>query len=310
MRDKEEIIRRLHAFLEEHGEEYASPEAAAEAFLARLEEAEEETAGPELSLSDRERANQLLGELQFARTEKEYRSTIKRALELDPENIDARIMALDEDSPTYLADLAQIVEDGEAFLKREGLSEPDAIGNYWLILETRPFVRAKRAYANALYERRMKRKAVEQLEELLRLNEGDNTGARYDLMTLYNDLEEQNKARELYQRYSEPAAFMLLPLILLSLKAGDELGAKRYYKQLMDANKGCRIVFGKRELDFDAVLDASESQQYALGSAEEIYLAIDQLLDDFMDEAGDYYYAWLRKNLNKPQRKTAAKKKL
>lgn len=308
MRDKEEIIRRLHAFLEEHGEEYASPEAAAEAFLARLEEAE--TAGPELSLSDRERANQLMGELQFARTEKEYRSTIKRALELDPENIDARIMALDEDSPTYLADLAQIVEDGEAFLKREGLSEPDAIGNYWLILETRPFVRAKRAYANALYERRMKRKAVEQLEELLRLNEGDNTGARYDLMTLYNDLEEQNKARELYQRYSEPAAFMLLPLILLSLKAGDELGAKRYYKQLMDANKGCRIVFGKRELDFDAVLDASESQQYALGSAEEIYLAIDQLLDDFMDEAGDYYYAWLRKNLNKPQRKTAAKKKL
>lgn len=308
MKDTEEIVRRLHAYLAEHGQEHETPEAAAEAFLAMLQHSEE---GPALNLpvSDRERAGQLLSELQFARTEKEYRSTIKRALELDPENIDARIMALDEESLTYLTDLAQIVEEGRVFLEKAGFTGPDAMGSYWLISETRPFVRAKRAYANALYERRMKRKAAEQLEELLQLNQDDNTGARYDLMSVYNDLEQLDKAKELYQRYPEASAFMLLPLILSSLKAGDELGAKRFYKQLMEANKGCRIVFGKRELDFDAVMDASEDQQYALGSAEELYLAIEQSLDDFMDEAGDYYYAWLRKNLNKPQRKTMPKKK-
>lgn len=97
----------------------------------------------------------------------------------------------------------------------------------------------KALYADELQKTRMLTASVREYEDILRLNEADNMGIRYILMGIYCQLEQMEKAKELYQRSPEASAQMLLPLILLSLKYDDELSAKRYYKDQKE-NKSCK----------------------------------------------------------------------
>ncbi|CZQ98005.1 Hypothetical protein Tpal_2208 [Trichococcus palustris] len=104
---------------------------------------------------------------------------------------------------------------------------------------------------------------------------------------------------------------MLLPLILLSLKQGDELSAKRYYKELQKTNKDCRKVFGKRDFDLEKMVEAIEDFTYRPYSEDDIYLAISHVLTDFAFVPNVYYYEWLKKNLikNAAPKKGIQKKK-
>lgn len=301
MKDKEEIFRQLQKFMAEHKEEYSSVDEAVEAFFRQNVERNGNVI-PAHFPSENKTAH-LFEKLPFVDSENEYQTIIKSILKEEPNNLQALLMALDEDSPLFLKKLEKVLMDGEELLKKEGLMGEDSIGSYWLILETRPFILAKYELVHAYEERRMKRKAVAQLEEILYLNEGDNLGGRYDLMALYCELEEKEKAVSLYNRYKESSALMLLPLIVLSIKLDDELSAKRYYKILQESNKNCRNVFGKKELDIVKWEETADDDQYSPGSVEEIYMAIDKLEDDFLLlTADDYYYNWLNQHLSKPKK--------
>jgi len=63
-----------------------------------------------------------------------------------------------------------------------------AKGDFWGILETRPYMRAKAGLADALWDLGREDDAILHLCELLELNPGDNQGNRY---TLFNRLLEQ-----------------------------------------------------------------------------------------------------------------------
>jgi tetratricopeptide (TPR) repeat protein len=56
------------------------------------------------------------------------------------------------------------------------------VGHFWGILQTRPYMRARVRLAICLWDIGDKRSAVAHLEELLRLNPGDNQGNRYLLL--------------------------------------------------------------------------------------------------------------------------------
>ena len=111
---------------------------------------------------------------------------------------------------------------------------------------------------------------------------------------------EPEKAKELYQRFPEASAQMLLPLILLSLKYDDELSAKRYYKDLQKENKSCKKVFGRREFDLESMVEAIDAVDYLADSEEELYIAISNVMTDFAVVPDMYYFNWLKKNLIKP----------
>ena len=66
---------------------------------------------------------------------------------------------------------------GEEFFKEEK-------GNFWGILSTRPYMRAKAGLAECFYAKGDIDKAIEIYEEILELNPGDNQGVRYLLSTL------------------------------------------------------------------------------------------------------------------------------
>lgn len=308
MKDKEEVFRQLQKFVAEHKEEYSSVDETVEAFFRQGTEKNGNVINTRFPGENK--TAHLFEKLPFIDSENEYQNVIKDILKEEPNNLQARLMALDEESPSFLKNLEKVLKDGEETLKKDGLMGEDSIGSYWVILETRPFILAKYELVHAYEERRMKRKAVAQLEEILYLNEGDQLGGRYDLMALYCELEEKEKAVSLYKRYEEPNALMLLPLIILSIKLDDELSAKRFYKTLQESNKNCRKVFGKKELDIGKWEDTADDDQYSPGSVEEIYMAIDKLEDDFLLLAGDdYYYNWLNQHLNKTKKPKGIQKK-
>ncbi|PKG31286.1 hypothetical protein [Methanoregula sp.] len=70
---------------------------------------------------------------------------------------------------------------GERALGRTVFEEET--GNFWMILDTRPYMRARFALACQLHARGMRREAIGHFSELLRLNPNDNQGVRYELAT-------------------------------------------------------------------------------------------------------------------------------
>src|SRR5690606_28996638 len=70
-------------------------------------------------------------------------------------------------------------------------------GHFWLIFETRPFMRAKYSYAEMLWLAGKTKEAITELEEMLTLNEMDNLGARYLLLSAYLEIKKLQEARQL-----------------------------------------------------------------------------------------------------------------
>lgn len=58
----------------------------------------------------------------------------------------------------------------------------DSVGHFWSILDTRPYMRARSALADCLWECGERAAAIEHLQDMLRLNPNDNQGIR-DLLT-------------------------------------------------------------------------------------------------------------------------------
>ena len=143
----------------------------------------------------------------------------KRSLKNNPRNVEAETLiaqcqAKSEDDlqKKYL----KILEKEEKNLKNDGIWEDESIGDFWLIAETRPYMRLYNSYVDSLIVTRKFRKAATESEKMLQLCENDNLGIRYRLMHIYAYLEEETAAQRLYRQYEEENCTMfLLPLAVL-----------------------------------------------------------------------------------------------
>jgi tetratricopeptide (TPR) repeat protein len=104
-----------------------------------------------------------------------------------------------------LAQAASSLEEARELLERGVTAGERAVGprvfgqdagDFWLIFETRPYMRARAALAATLWRLGRREEAVEHQRDLLRLNPRDNQGLRYRqsnwLLALecYDELEE------------------------------------------------------------------------------------------------------------------------
>lgn len=131
---------------------------------------------------------------------------IKKALELEPDNLDAVSASLDliDDSTVeYYQKLSEAIKNGTKQMEKKGLMDEDSIGAYWGILETRPYMRLLSRYAEYLVDNGMMTLAAQEYEEMIRLCETDNLGARFQLMHIYAYLEREEPALELHKKYDE-----------------------------------------------------------------------------------------------------------
>jgi hypothetical protein len=243
-----------------------------------------------------------------ATSAKKAKAYAQKALELDPNLLDAEhiitsLHAKADDA--YQMELEALLEKGERQLREQGITREKNAGDFYAILETRPYLRVYQEYVDLLVAERKIRKAAKACEDILYLNEGDNMGVRYTLMALYALLEEQESCEALYKRYSEKSSFMVLPLIALYYRLDEKAKAAEWMGVLTSQIRGIKSALKElTQMDEDELFDLSEINCYAPRSSEELQVAYANSF--YLYGTMPDFLPWLIANL--PQKKTAKKK--
>jgi tetratricopeptide (TPR) repeat protein len=129
------------------------------------------------------------------------------------------------------------VEAGERALGKKAFKE--AVGHFWSLLETRPYMRSRAGLAQCLWEAGQRGEAVEHYWELLRLNPNDNQGVRQILMPCLIELGRDEDAEKLFKQYeTDDIAIWRYSRALLDFrKHGDSSAADKSLKAAIEQNK-------------------------------------------------------------------------
>ncbi len=186
----------------------------------------------------KDEAQQIAFDAMEARSEAQARKLAKRALKLDPDCVDALMVMVDLDarSPRAMIEgLQKAVAAGERSLGAKFIDEN--AGHFWLLLETRPYMRALEALAECCRGEGINMDAINIYEKMLRLNPNDNQGARDPLLGLYLETGDLNAAALLLTQYKDDAsANFAWSRALERFLAGDRDGAAAALKKARKAN--------------------------------------------------------------------------
>ncbi|MFP7297253.1 SEC-C metal-binding domain-containing protein [Neobacillus niacini] len=187
--------------------------------------------------TNKERAQQLIYDAMEERG-LFYRSQLaEEALKLDPNCVDAYVILADaantDEEAMMLSNKGKEIgekELGKAYFKENK-------GHFWGLLETRPYMRAKAAYADAVHQLGYTLVAIREYEQLLELNPNDNQGIRYLLFGAYLEAGEFEACERLLKQYEEETANGLYNKLLLELyKNGFSRKAVKLLKEAKKAN--------------------------------------------------------------------------
>ena len=167
-----------------------------------------------------------------------------------------------------------------------------------MVFETRPYMRLLQQYMMSLIECGVTNRAIQIGEEMLHLNENDNQGIRFILITLYAKSGNEMKALQLYKHSPEEknSPSYLLPLALLYFKLGEWDKAKSYLKTLKQTCPGTKKFLHAVKTQNEYVLSEMYNPMgYKPGTVSELlehYLANLNAYD-----REPYFFAWADKAL-------------
>ncbi len=163
---------------------------------------------------------------------------IEKALRISPDCSDAYVLLAEEkaQSPEEALKLYEAgVKAGERALGNKIFKE--GAGNFWRIIETRPYMRARLGLARCLWTLGRSDEAVTHFRELLRLNPNDNQGVRYLLAAVLLEMRKIEALEELLGQYDEPTADWLFTKALAAfIRQGDSAEARKLLKKAIDHN--------------------------------------------------------------------------
>ena len=204
-----------------------------------------------------------------ARTDEEAQRLLSRALELDPGNTDAWLIILGH-TPAMSADeeigmLRKIVARAEERLGEKAFKE--FAGHFWGFHETRPYMRARAALADALHRAGRIESSAAEVEAMLELNPGDNQGLRYRLLACHLALAKLDDVRALFVRFPDEFDFNTVfawAKVLERFLAGEPEEALQALAAAQKQNSFSKAyVFGHRKIP------KHQPDSYAPGSKEE-----------------------------------------
>ena len=163
------------------------------------------------------------------------------------------------------------------------------VGHFWGMLETRPYMRARFGYAECLWGAGHHDEALGHLQELLRLNPGDNQGVREVLLPRLLELGRDDEAAQVLAAFEEDCSATLAHAraLLEFRRSGDGEAAQA---KLAVAVRGNPHV--TKYLSGSARLPEALADSYRPGSDEEAALAAASLLGAWHVTPGAM--AWLR----------------
>ncbi|MBI2844383.1 MAG: hypothetical protein HYX78_13375 [Armatimonadetes bacterium] len=218
----------------------------------------------------------------------------KRALDMSQDCALAYLIlaedaARDDDERARL--LQQAVEAGERAL---GDDFKALAGKFWRVLETRPYMRARQSLADFRYERGDLEGAIEDYQEMLRLNPVDNQGVRYSLSSCLLLAGRDRELRKLLKKYREDftAQWLYTRALLSYRESGWSVRANQDLDKAMAKNKHVVDYLLERKR-----LPDESPPFYSLGSEEEAVIYAELFLKPWKATPGAV--EWLRKTADK-----------
>jgi tetratricopeptide (TPR) repeat protein len=213
---------------------------------------------------------------------------------------DAYVLLAEEEADTVGRALEYYQQGVEA--GRRALGEDyfrDAVGHFWGLLETRPYMRALNGKADMLWQLRRHEEAIALFREMLRLNPGDNQGGRYSLLQLLLELDRGDEARALIDQYADEysAAWLYTRALLAFQQEGDSSNSTRALKEALKQNPHVpAYLSGQKRIpnrlpDYISPGGESEAIDYAVGH-----------LNDWRRTPGAV--EWIAPHVAPPKRKT------
>jgi tetratricopeptide (TPR) repeat protein len=165
----------------------------------------------------------------------------------------------------------------------------EQVGHFWGVIETRPYMRARFGYAECLWGAGRHDEALGHLQELLRLNPGDNQGVREVLLPRLIELGRDAEAVQLLAAFEDdPSSVLGYGRALLEFRrSGDGEAAQA---KLAAAVRGNPHV--TKYLTGSARLPDQLPDRYGFGTDEEAVIAAAALLRAWQVTPGAM--AWLR----------------
>jgi tetratricopeptide (TPR) repeat protein len=224
----------------------------------------------------------------------------RQALALWPDCADAYVI-LAEQAPSRKAALElyeQGVAAGERALGEETFREQ--AGHFWLLLPTRPYMRARYGLAESLWMAGRRDEAVAHLRDLLRLNPNDNQGLRYTLAAWLLLMDRNEDLRQLLDQYEgEGSAFWTYTRALLAFREqGDSAEARMLLKVARKGNKHVPdYLLGRKSVPLE------RPPYYSHGDDNEAIFYAESFLSGWRATTGAI--DWLRANEKSRTRKRA-----
>jgi tetratricopeptide (TPR) repeat protein len=185
-----------------------------------------------------ERAQDLAFKAMEATDAGEALELCSRALELDPDCVDARVTIgrLRARTPGMLVNALQdAIEAGERSLGDTFFSENR--GHFWGMVETRPYMRARYDLALLLLKLGQSKEAIQHMEALLDLNPNDNQGVRDTLLACYLEADDRAGAERLIEQFEDDSsAVFRWGRALARFLAGDLRAAQAARAEAREAN--------------------------------------------------------------------------
>ena len=196
---------------------------------------------------------------------------VDKAIELNPDNFDACSfkIVLRTDLFSKLNDLDSLLEKEEEKLRKQGCFKN--IGNFWMMFETRPYMRGLDIKRSLLESLCRISEAIQVSETMIKLCKNDNLGVRYHLIGYYALQENLKKATQLHSKYdNEDSIGFYLPLAVCYFRLGQYEECKSI---LLKADKSNKNTI--RMLKQKTVLDRMPDDFYSPGDESEALMAVD-----------------------------------
>lgn len=263
----------------------------------------------ELSENNAETAFDFLELAESAFTKKEALKYAKKAIELEPDNLDALAMKAELTASTMekLGEkYKELIEAADQLLSSGGDFNDENIGEFWLITETRPYMRLLDKYACLLADCGQLRLAEAEYKKMLRLCRNDNLGVRYRLMHIYAYFEDEQSAVGLYNAYPEDdSTQFLLPMSILYYKLGDLRKSVQYLKTLCKANEDTYQFFECVAAgDMKEISANMNPYGYRPNTIEEFVIESEE--SNFLFLASSSYFVWAEQKLRDIRRRGRA----
>ena len=297
-RETEKLLKELQRFLDSNTDEAVDEttvNALAEQFLAEYDQksADQKDFVPET-------ADDYLSLAEQAPSKKKHMEYLRKALELEPDNLDARLQMITCTTEHHL-DEQRIALQELLGLAEQQMEEARAFrehsGQFWTAIETRPYMRVRYTYFDVLISCGMMRQAISEGQRLLELCESDNLGVRYQMMHLYVFMEDEMHALALHKQFdSYEETQMLLPLAVLYYKLNKFDKAEDYIRRLAKVNKDTKKFLRAAAHDkLDDYIDEWSPFGYQPFTMEELLNELMQF--SYLFDSVPYFFAWASKVL-------------